>query len=80
MSIRLHKNFAVIECHRPKAPGLRFDSMEKPMKPDQKKDRKKDEKKNDKKKGKVKSKLTSKELTEGELDKVQGGRLFPTIR
>ena len=59
----------MIECHPPKAPGLRFDSMEKPMKPDQKKDRKKDEKK----KGKVKTKLTAKELTEGELDKVQGG-------
>jgi hypothetical protein len=49
----------VIECY----------PMEKPMKPDQKKDRKKDEKK----KGKVKTKLTAKELTEGELDKVQGG-------
>jgi hypothetical protein len=54
--------------------------MEKPMKPDQEKDRKKEEKKNEKKKGKVKSKLTAKELTEGELDKVQGGRIFPIIR
>jgi hypothetical protein len=58
----------VIECHPPEAPGLRFDSVEKPMKPDQKKDRKKEKKK----KGKAK-KLTSKELTDGELDKIQGG-------
>jgi hypothetical protein len=55
--------------HPPRAPGLRFDSVEKPMKPDRKKNRKKDEKK----KRKVKTSQTSKELTEGELDKVQGG-------
>jgi|ERR1700684_3469693 hypothetical protein len=66
---RLLQKSLVIECHPPKALGGRFDSVEKPMKPDQKKDHKKDEKK----KGKVKTKLTSKELTEGELDKVQGG-------
>jgi bacteriocin-like protein len=43
--------------------------MEKPMKPGQKKDCKKEEKK----KGKVKTKLMAKELTEAELDKIQGG-------
>jgi hypothetical protein len=43
------------------------------------------DKKDGKKKGKVntgnpKLQKTAKELTEGELDKVQGGRIFPIIR
>jgi len=38
------------------------------------------DKKDGKKKGKVKTKLTTKELTEGELDKVQGGVWRPIIR
>jgi hypothetical protein len=60
----------VIECHPPVEFMIRTTTMAAKNK----------DKKDGKKKGKVKTKLTTKELTEGELDKVQGGVWRPIIR